>query len=79
MLRWSWRSYPDELLVELVAPDGRVDVLWNHQDLDADELFINEMRPNLAGAPIAGTWTLSVLDDDWLHEGAIESWGLSLR
>jgi subtilisin family serine protease len=68
-------SYVGDLVIDLVAPNGKVVNLWNRQGGDARDINATFTK-DLSSAPANGTWTLRVRDAELLDVGYIDSWTL---
>ncbi|MBE0567013.1 MAG: S8 family serine peptidase, partial [Krumholzibacteria bacterium] len=79
---------PEQLLVELYAPDGTVVTLHDHGGAGTTDLAgtwpldLAVAGPgsldDLVGRPAAGPWLLAVTDDQAGEVGTLESWSLAL-
>ncbi|MBU2602554.1 MAG: proprotein convertase P-domain-containing protein [Actinobacteria bacterium] len=78
-------TYRGDLVVRLVAPDGRTAVVHDRAGGSQDNLvatFSTATTPGLAafvGASALGSWTLQVTDLARLDTGTVNSWSLSLE
>jgi len=74
-----------DLLVSLVAPDGRTAVLHNRTGGGADDLQRSyesgseESLAALVGTPTGGTWSLRVADRAPADLGRLDTWALTAR
>jgi subtilisin-like proprotein convertase family protein len=78
-------TYRGDLLIRLVAPDGRAAVLHDRQGGSLDNLVESlsaATTPSLAsfvGAPAQGSWTLQVADLAPADTGILNRWSLTLE
>jgi subtilisin-like proprotein convertase family protein len=70
-------SYPADLTIWLVAPDGTATVLRDH--VSGDRTSTRQHAVVSLAAPVAGTWTLRVVDDGSSDSGTIEDFALTLH
>jgi subtilisin family serine protease len=70
-------TFRGDLKVDLVAPDGSVYVLKNHNSNDSADNVIQTYTVNLSSEALNGTWRLRV-NDNWINDtGYIDSWSLT--
>ena len=70
-------TFIDDLVVELVAPDGTAQALHSHTGGPANDID-RTYTPDFGGAGIAGDWTLRVRDDAEADTGTLNSWTLTI-
>jgi subtilisin-like proprotein convertase family protein len=71
-------SFPEDLTISLVAPDGSATVLRNR--VSGSSASTREHRAlTLASPAAAGTWTLRVVDNESGDSGTIEDFALTLH
>jgi subtilisin-like proprotein convertase family protein len=77
-------SYKGDLVVSLVAPDGRRIVLHNRQGASGDNINTSyssvevDGMAQLVGAPVEGNWMLHVADFAGLDIGRLRYWKLEI-
>ena len=69
--------YIDDLMVELVAPDGAARTLHDRSGGNADGI-VRTYAPDFGGAGIAGDWTLRVSDGAPGDAGTLNGWTLTI-
>ena len=75
-------SFIGDLVINLIAPDGVAITLQNHQggsQQNLDQTYSMAEVPalnSLIGRPIAGEWTLRVVDTWFWDQGQLDSWRL---
>jgi len=78
-------TYVGDLVVALIAPDGRRALLRSRAGGSADNLITIFTPANapalalLAGTPIAGDWSLHVADQAARDEGKLNRWAITVR
>lgn len=73
-------TYRGDLTVTLVSPAGTEHVVHDRAGGSADDVVVQDMSVStFNGEPVAGHWTLRVVDNARLDTGTIESWSLVIR
>ncbi|WP_158549258.1 S8 family serine peptidase [Lysobacter silvisoli] len=70
-------TYQQDLIVDLVAPDGSVYNLWNRQGNSSNNVIIVNRVVNLSSEPLNGAWKLRVADRASIDTGYINSWSVT--
>ena len=70
--------YIDDLMVELVAPDGTARTLHDRSGDNADGISDSTYAPDFGGTGIAGDWILRVSDGASGDAGTLNGWTLTV-
>lgn len=72
-------TYRGDLTVALVAPNGARAVLHDREGGSDDDLAETETIAEFEGLPVAGTWTLSVVDGAGEDVGSLNAWSIEFE
>ncbi|NUO77537.1 MAG: hypothetical protein HOQ32_16180 [Lysobacter sp.] len=70
-------TYQQDLIVDLIAPDGTVYNLWNRQGNSSNNVIITDKVVNLSSETLNGTWKLRAADRASIDTGYINSWSIT--
>ncbi|UHQ24323.1 S8 family serine peptidase [Lysobacter sp. 5GHs7-4] len=70
-------TYQQDLIVDLIAPDGTVYNLWNRQGNSSNNVIITDKVVNLSSETLNGTWKLRAADRASIDTGYINSWSVT--
>ncbi|UHQ24327.1 S8 family serine peptidase [Lysobacter sp. 5GHs7-4] len=70
-------TYQQDLIVDLIAPDGTVYNLWNRQGNSTDNVIITNRVVNLSSETLNGAWKLRAADRASVDTGFINSWSIT--
>ena len=70
-------TYQQDLIVDLIAPDGTVYNLWNRQGNSSNNVIITDKVVNLSSETLNGTWKLRAADRASFDTGYINSWSVT--